>query len=117
MYQNGVRVRGFERKRIHKQKTKKQFLTRVCMRLKFNSYDDYLARFRYRGECSPADLPDPRYWKKKFSTSIRQLSKKQTSRRIRREFRDAIQKEAYDTTPACHGAEYQKYFPDWGRLS
>jgi len=112
MYENGERVKGFAKKRIHKRRIKKQFLGHRLRYLEYKSYADYLAN-HHKVRQGRLDLPDQRYWRKVDTTDLRHYSKKYTSRRIRRRYSKAIQKAEYDRLIACHGAEYKKYFADW----
>lgn len=111
MYENGARVKGYAKKRLHKRKLKKRFLGSMWGYPQYKSYEDYLANHKpyYFGWGYDFE-PNQKYWQKVYVTGSRKLAKDQTNRKIRRKFRDEIQKGEYDSLPACHGAEYQKYF-------
>ena len=109
MYENGVRVKGYSRKQMHKRKLKTGFLKRMWGYPQYKSYEDYLANHKPLSRYSGWRI-DQRYWRKVYVTGSRRLAKEQTNRKIRRTFRDQIQKAEYDNIPACRGADYQKYY-------
>lgn len=108
MYENGVRIKGHAKKRLHKRKLKNGFLKHMWGYPQYKSYKDYVANNRSMWDLQKE--PDQRYWQRVYVTGCRRLAKDQTNKKIRRRFRDNLRKGDYDNIPACRGADYQKYF-------
>lgn len=81
MYQNGARIKGYLRKRLHKRKMKDRISEKVS-----NSKDSWSAVKEYY----------PYYWKEYFLSERRKYAKRTTNRAIRQEFNDMYGKIVFD---------------------
>lgn len=106
MYENGIKIKGYAKKRFHKHKAKKSFIERWYP--EFKSYFDYLTN--YKSPRNPEKKPNTKYWQKINVSNARGFAKRQTNRKVRTMFRALIHQMKYDEVPFCGCADYQKYF-------
>lgn len=100
MYQNGLMVRGYLRKRLHKRKMKDKISNKVSRKSKdWNAVKEYY----------------PYYWKDYYLSERRKYAKHVTNRAIRQEFNDMYGKiifDEYELNNSRNG--YRKYYDyDW----
>ena len=93
MYENGRRVTGYNRKKIHKKVLNRKHYYR------WSEYDGYVS-------------PDRKYWKEFYLTGPRKVAKTCTNRKLRRIYNsyDMLHKE--DIARPTN-AMYRKYFDYW----
>lgn len=99
MYENGQRVNGYRKKRIHKHKMKQRHIdnwfygkngrTRTMTWPEFRAYAEKALSEPIYGQYRQHILD---YWEQYYLTGPRQYAKKETARRARQQFREAINK-------------------------
>ena len=108
MYENGKRVNGYKRKRIHKRKMKQRhadswFYGSGSKTMSWPEFKAYAENALANGEC-PESILD--YWKATYLTEARQSAKRETARRSRQQFREAVNKcadwEEFASLPPYH---------------
>lgn len=112
MYENGKRVKGYQKKRLHKCKVKNSYA---------KSY--YYGDGEYTWKMLVTEYKDePRskwghpldYWKDFSNTEQRSLAKRNTNRALRREFNNRknqiIIDEIDDYMPYLSNADYRRYY-------
>lgn len=102
MYENGRQINRYENKRNHKRHIKRKFSTGwFCCGSSEASYDGIIR------DCENLGWEIPKYWKVYYLSGPRKMAKQQTSRRIRRIYREMLKDgEAY----ALSNAAYRKTF-------
>ena len=115
MYENGRRINGYQKKRLHKRKVKKAYAKTYCWGSGEYSWSMMVAKYR--------DEPRDRwghpldYWKDYSLTGPRRYAKSQTNNVLRREFKNQCQKamladfdDTYDYMPQIVNGTYRKYY-------
>ena len=111
MYENGKRVNGYKRKRIHKRKMKQRHAdnwfygsgSKTMSWPEFKAYAEAQMADPIYGEFRSHILD---YWKTSYLTGPRQYAKRETARRSRQQFREAVNKCAdwndFEGLPSYH---------------
>lgn len=84
MYQNGVKVTGYNKKCIHKRKQKNRHIKMYYYgtgELPYNTWEDFLCK--YNPVC---EKNHHRYWYYYNLSNVRTYAKNQTNRKIRRKY-------------------------------
>lgn len=115
MYENGKRVEGYQKKRLHKRKVKTAYAKTYCWGNSEYSWSMMVTEYK--------DVPRERwghpldYWKDFSLTGPRKYAKSQTNSTLRREFNNQCRRalledfdETYDYMPQVANGNYRKYF-------
>lgn len=109
MYENGKRVNGYHRKRIHKQESKNKFAKTWWYGNSAGDWNQMVIDYLRDPEYRSLD-----YWKTFYLSGCRKVAKTSTSRRLRNIFKSYVAREDYDNIPVLNNADYRKYFDyDW----
>ena len=116
MYENGKRVNGYQKKRLHKRKIKNTYAKTWYWGN--GQYDWDMMVIEYKDEPRSRWGHPLDYWKDFSLTGPRSYAKEQTNSIIRREYKDycrrALIDNIYDFTPNMSNGTYRKYFDyDW----
>ena len=103
MYENGVRVVGYQRKMLHKRKLKKK-ATLNLYSVYGGSYEDMKVHSKWW---------DGKYWKRYYVSGVRQFARFCSERKIRTKYRDAINVDDFEELYAPQHSDYQKEFDFW----
>ena len=112
MYENGMRIQGYQRKRLHKRKVKKSYAKNYLYGNKEGNWDALVIMYQ---DMPPTKWGHPlNYWKDYSLTGPRSYAKNQTNRTLRREFKNQsrriIYDDSYDYMPYINNGNYRKYF-------
>lgn len=118
MYENGKRVNGYRRKRMHKRKMKQSYAKTWVYGDGMSAWNTLVLEYK--------DTPAARwghplnYWKDCSHTTARQFAKHQTDHTLRREFNNVRNKviladpeDFMEEVPTLSRGEYRRYF-DYG---
>ena len=106
MYENGIRVKGYHRKREHKRKLKKSHLLAwFWRRPRCASWEDFACHAKW-----PRDVE---YWRRYYSSGERRFARFCSERTIRSKFRDMICRGDFEDLYAPSHADYRKEFDFW----
>ena len=110
MYENGRRIDGYRKKRLHKRKLKRRYAKKYYLGDHETDWNTLAIRYENRWGSSPE------YWKDNYLSGPRKYARRSTSRKIRSQFKSDISKckDFEDHSPAIHHGKYRKYFDyDW----
>ena len=110
MYQNGKRVNGYQRKRLHKRKVKQSYAKSWIYGDGMTAWNNLVIEFKDEPRTKWGHPLD--YWKDYSRSDLRQEAKRQTNRALRREFKDILRNE-FDDFPKLASGEYKRYY-DYG---
>ena len=109
MYENGYRVNGFRKKRLHKRKMQQRHIDSWFYgdgspgAMSWNAFKAYVEKTANEGYPVSDALE---YWKTYYASGRRQQAKRETARRSRQEFREAVNKcvdfDEFDGLTAYH---------------
>lgn len=119
MYENGRRINGYQKKRLHKRKVKKAYAKTYCWGSGEYSWSMMVAKYRDKPRDHWGHPLD--YWKDYSLTGSRCYAKSQTNNILRREFKNQCRKamladfdDTYDYMPQIVKGTYRKYYDyDW----
>lgn len=115
MYENGKRVKGYAKKKLHKKKLKKSFAKGQRYYSASADYNEILNMLDTLPEYSQKWLK--KYWKLLYLSGPRQYAKFVTSRKLRAEARKIkylVEIGQIDKIPYLKNKDYEKYFDyDW----
>lgn len=99
MYENGRRVNGYFKKHIHKNKIKQRYINtwlygknRKSNLMAWPEFKAYVEKISSRPIYGCYYNHALKYWKQYYLTGSRKYSKRETARRARQQFREAISK-------------------------
>ncbi len=101
MYENGKRIKGYQRKRLHKRKIKGAYANIYS----WDDWTEFVSKHKDEPRNSWGHPLD--YWKKFSLSERRTYAKAQTNRRIRRHFRDYVGTEDIEY---LSNSEYKRFF-------
>lgn len=115
MYENGKRVNGYQRKRLHKRKVKQSYAK--TWYYGDGQYEWNLLVLQYKDEPRSKWGHPLDYWKDCNLTGPRCYAKSQTNSVLRRKFNDECRKalledfdDTYDDLPRVANGNYRKYY-------
>ena len=117
MYENGKRVKGYQKKRLHKRKMKNSYAKAWCYGNGETSWNELVLEFKDEPKDRHGGHPLD-YWKEYSLSGPRTLAKEQTNRALRREFKNQSRMimidDEYDYVSYLSNGNYRKYFDyDW----
>lgn len=110
MYQDGVSVRGYNKKRIHKRKCKNRYAKKFYPGPRFCSWNSIV--IQYRDE-EPWKYHPLNYWREYHLSKRRKEAKRMTNRSIRRYHNQMIHHYSHDDMSLPQRGGYQKYEDYW----
>ena len=115
MYENGKRVNGYQKKRLHKRKVKNSYAKIYCYGDGEYTWRMLVTEFKDEPREKWGHPLD--YWKDYSLTEQRSMAKNQTNRTLRREFNNYKNliclediEDFMDYMPYLSNADYRKYF-------
>ena len=107
MYENGRRVNGYQRKRLHKRKIKKAYAKTWYYGDGEYAWNILVAQYKDEPRSKWGHPLD--YWKDISISGPRSYAKKQTNKAIRRQFRNC-EREMLDEIPRLTKGYYRRYY-------
>lgn len=113
MYQDGVRVNGHCKKRLHKKKMKERYAKKCAYWYGSPEWNEIVAKYKNQ---EPTKYGHPLdYWKEFSLSELRKRAKHCSNSKLRSECKKEIccmakDDEAMENYDAMHGATYQKHF-------
>lgn len=115
MYENGRRVNGYQRKRLHKRKMKKSYAKTWCWGNTETNWNSMVLMYKDEPRAKWGHPLD--YWKEYSLSNPRTFSKKKTNRTLRRDFNNLSRKiiysdfeDTHDYLPKVSNGTYRKYY-------
>lgn len=108
MYENGKRISGHAKERLHKRKMKKRYAKKYSWGNSCREWE--ILEIEYQDMVLDSRYHPLNYWRDYYLSDMRKIAKKATSRRIRRTMNQATEEDYL----ILRGADYRKYFDyDW----
>ena len=115
MYENGKRVKGYQKKRLHKKKAKERHAKTWYYGKSGASWNDLVLKYKDEPRTKWGHPLD--YWKECSLSGPRSYAKSQTNSTLRREFNNQCRRalledvdETYDYMSQVTNGNYRKYY-------